>query len=78
MTVQITPISTRHLGIAGSSTGRIRSWKTTFQIDGDDIYAVISVPIKSPSGDLAKKAAWRKLSAFLRDAEQVAALEAKR
>ena len=77
MTVQITAISTRHLGIAGSSTGRIRSWKTLMAMTYTQS-SPYQLPIKSPSGDLANKAAWRKLRAFPRDAEQVAGLEAKR
>jgi hypothetical protein len=48
----------------------------TFQLDGDEIHTVISVPIEGPSSSgLAVKEALKKLHIFLSEAEHVAEKE---
>ena len=47
MSVQITPKSTQHTGMAISTEGSVAAWQVTFQLDGDD--AAISVSVAGPS-----------------------------
>ena len=47
MSVQITPKSTQHTGMAISMEGSVAAWHVTFQLDGDD--AAISVSVAGPS-----------------------------
>ena len=43
MTVQITPKSTQHTGLAVSAEGSVAAWQVTFQLDGDEaLHAAIS------------------------------------
>jgi hypothetical protein len=46
MSVQITPKSTQHTGMAISTEGSVAAWQVTFQLDGDD--AAISVSVAGP------------------------------
>ena len=36
MTVQITPKSIQHTGMATSTEGSVAAWQVTFQLDGDN------------------------------------------
>jgi len=36
MTVQITPKSTQHTGMALSTEGSVAAWQVTFELEGDD------------------------------------------
>jgi hypothetical protein len=50
MSVQITPTSTRHTGMTGSTEGSVAAWQVTFQLDGDNsLRAAISIPLAGPS-----------------------------
>jgi hypothetical protein len=43
MSVQITPKSTQHTGMAISTEGSVAAWQVTFQLDGDEsLHAAIS------------------------------------
>src|SRR6516164_5457965 len=50
MSVQITPKSTQHTGMAISTEGSVAAWQVTFQLDGDEsLHAAISVSVAGPS-----------------------------
>jgi hypothetical protein len=49
MTVQITPKSIQHTGLAPSMEGSVAAWEVMFELDGDEsVYAAISFPLAGP------------------------------
>jgi hypothetical protein len=71
MTVQITPKSTQHTGMALSTEGSVAAWEVTFQLDGDEaLHAAISIPVAGPSE--AQQKALKILQVFLNDAYETA------
>jgi hypothetical protein len=74
MSVQITPTSTRHTGMTGSTEGSVAAWQVTFQLDGDNsLRAAISIPLAGPSTHHeAQQKALKILQVFLSDACEVA------
>jgi hypothetical protein len=74
MSVQITPTSTRHTGMTGSTEGSVAAWQVTFQLDGDNsLRAAISVPLAGPSTHHeAQQKALKILQVFLSDACEAA------
>src|SRR5262249_46582042 len=50
MSVQITPKSTQHTGMAISTEGSVAAWQVTFQLDGDEsLHAAILTANRRPS-----------------------------
>jgi hypothetical protein len=74
MSVQITPTSTRHTGMTGSTEGSVAAWQVTFQLDGDNsLRAAISIPLAGPSTHHeAQQKALKILQVFLSDACEAA------
>jgi hypothetical protein len=74
MTVQITPKSTQHTGMALSTEGSVAAWEVTFQLDGDEaIHAAISIPVAGPSTHHeAQQKALEILQVFLNNAYETA------
>jgi hypothetical protein len=74
MTVQITPKSTQHTGMALSTEGSVATWQVAFQLDGDDsLHAAISIPLAGPSTHHeAQQKALKILQVFLNDACEAA------
>jgi len=77
MAVHINPISVQHVGVRAFSTGnKVDTWKVTFQVYGDEVHTVISVPVEGPrTAAPAVREALNKLHEFFREAEHVAELE---
>ena len=74
MTVQITPKSIQHTGMAISTEGSVAAWQVTFQLDGDEsLYTAISVSVAGPSTHQeAQQKALKLLQVFLSDACEAA------
>ena len=74
MTVQITPKSAQHTGLAQSTEGSVAAWQVTFQVDGDDsLHAAISIPLAGPpTHHEAQQKALKILQVFLCDACEAA------
>jgi hypothetical protein len=74
MTVQITPKSIQHTGMATSTEGSVAAWQVTFQLDGDEsLHAAICIPLAGPSTHHeAQQKALKILQAFLNDACEAA------
>jgi hypothetical protein len=74
MTVQITPKSTQHTGMALSTEGSVAAWQVTFELEGDEsLHAAISIPVAGPSTHHeAQQKALKILQAFLNDAYEAA------
>jgi hypothetical protein len=74
MSVQITPKSTQHTGMATSTEGSVAAWQVTFQLDGDEfLHAAISVSVAGPSTHQeAQQKALKLLQVFLSDACEAA------
>jgi hypothetical protein len=74
MTVQITPKSTQHTGMATSTEGSVAAWHVTFQLDGDEsVHAAISIPLAGPpTHHEAQQKALKMLQIFLNDACEAA------
>ena len=67
MSVQITPKSTQHTGMAISTEGSVAAWQVAFQLDGDEsLHAAISVSVAGPSTHQeAQQKALKLLQVFL-------------
>ncbi len=74
MTVQITPKSTHHTGLAPSMEGSVAAWEVTFELDGDEfVHAAISIPLAGPpTHHEARQKALKILQVFLNDACEAA------
>ena len=73
MTVQITLKSTQHTGMALSTEGSVAAWEVTFQLDGDELHASISIPVAGPpTHHEAQQKALKILQDFLNDACEAA------
>jgi hypothetical protein len=74
MTVQITPKSTQHTGMAISTEGSVAAWQVTFDLDGDEsLHAAISIPLAGPpTHHEAQQKALKILQVFLNDACEAA------
>jgi len=74
MSVQITPKSTQHTGMAISTEGSVAAWQVAFQLDGDEsLHAAISVSVAGPSTHQeAQQKALKLLQVFLSDACEAA------
>ena len=74
MSVQITPKSIQHTGLASSTVGSVAAWLAMFQIDGDEsLHAMISIPLAGPPTHLeAQQKALKILQVFLTDACEAA------
>jgi hypothetical protein len=74
MTVQITPKSVQHTGMAISTEGSVAAWQVAFQLDGDEsLHATVSIPLAGPSTHLeAQQKALKILQVFLNDASEAA------
>jgi hypothetical protein len=74
MTVQITPKSTHHIGLASSTEGSVAAWHVTFELDGDEsLHAAISIPLAGPpTHHEARQKALKILQVFLNDACEAA------
>jgi hypothetical protein len=74
MSVQITPKSTQHTGMAISTEGSVAAWQVTFQLDGDEsLHAAISVSVAGPSTHQeAQQKALKLLQVFLSEACEAA------
>src|SRR5271166_5964565 len=74
MTVQITPKSIQHTGLALSTEGSVAAWQVTFELDGDEsLHVAISIPLAGPpTHHEAQQKALRILQAFLNDASEAA------
>src|ERR1700694_2853159 len=74
MTVQITPKSTQHTGMATSTEGSAAAWQVTFGLDGDEsLHAAISIPLAGPpTHHEAQQKALKMLQVFLNDACEAA------
>jgi hypothetical protein len=70
MTVQITPISTQHTGMATSTEGSVAAWQVTFELDGDEsLHAAIDIRLAGPpTHQEARQKALKILQVFLKDA----------
>jgi hypothetical protein len=80
MSVQITPKSTQHTGMAISTEGSVAAWQVTFQLDGDEsLHAAISVSVAGPSTHQeAQQKALKLLQVFLSEACEAAKKYARR
>jgi len=74
MTVQITPKSIQHTGLAPSWEGSVAAWQVTFELDGDEsVHAAISIPLAGPpKHHEARQKALKILQVFLNDACEAA------
>jgi hypothetical protein len=73
MTVQITPKSIQHTGMAISTEGSVAAWQVTFQLDGDEsLHATVSIPLAGPSTHLEAQQKALKIQVFLSDASEAA------
>jgi len=70
MTVQITPKSIQHTGLAPSMEGSVAAWLATFELDEkDSVHAAISISITGPpTHNEAQQKAVELLQRFLNDA----------
>ena len=70
MTVQITPKSTQHTGMATSPEGSVAAWQVTFELDRDEfVHAAISIRLAGPpTHHEAQQKALKVLQVFLKDA----------
>jgi hypothetical protein len=49
MTLQISPKSTQHTGMALSTQGSVAAWEVTFHLDGDDsLHAAVNIRLAGP------------------------------
>jgi len=74
MSVQITPTSTRHTGMTGSTEGSVAAWQVTFELDQDEsLHAAISIRLAGPpTHHEAQQKALKILQGFLNDACEAA------
>jgi hypothetical protein len=74
MTVQITPKSTQHTGLAPSMEGSVAAWEVMFELDEDEsVHAAISIPLAGPpTHHEARQKALKILQVFLNDACEAA------
>jgi hypothetical protein len=74
MTVQITPKSTQHTGMATSTEGSVAAWQVTFELDRDEsVHAAISIGLAGPpTHHEAQQKALKILQVFLNDACEAA------
>jgi polyisoprenoid-binding protein YceI len=74
MTVQITPKSIQHTGMATSTEGSVAAWEVKFELDGDEsIHTAISIPLAGPpTHHEAREKALKILQVFLKDACEAA------
>jgi hypothetical protein len=74
MTVQITPKSTQHTGLAPSMEGSVAAWQVTFELDGNkSLHVAISIPLAGPpTHQEAQQKALKILQVFLNDACEAA------
>jgi hypothetical protein len=74
MTVQITPKSTQHTGMATSTEGSVAAWQVTFELDEDEsFHAAISIRLAGPpTHHEARQKALKILQVFLNDACEAA------
>jgi hypothetical protein len=74
MTVQITPKSIQHTGLAISAEGSVAAWQATFELEGDEsVHAAISIPLTGPpTHHEAQQKALKILQVFLNDACEAA------
>jgi hypothetical protein len=74
MTVQITPKSTQHTGMATSTEGSVAAWQVTFELDEDEsLHAAISISLAGPpTHHEAQQKALKVLQVFLNDACEAA------
>jgi hypothetical protein len=74
ITVQITPKSTQHTGMAISVEGSVAAWQVAFDLDGDEsVHAAISIPLAGPpTHHEAQQKALKILQVFLNDACEAA------
>jgi hypothetical protein len=70
MTVQITPKSIQHTGLAPSTEGSVAAWEVMFELDGDEsVHAAISFSLAGPpTHHEARQKALKILQVFLHDA----------
>jgi hypothetical protein len=70
VTVQITPKSTQHTGMATSTQGSVAAWEVMFHLDGDEsVHAAISIPLAGPpTHHEPRQKALKILQVFLKDA----------
>jgi hypothetical protein len=74
MTVQITPKSTQHTGMATSTEGSVAAWQVTFELDEDEsLHAAIDIRLAGPpTHQEARQKALKILQVFLNDACEAA------
>jgi hypothetical protein len=74
MTIQITPKSIQHTGLALSTEGSVAAWQVKFDLVGDDsLHAAISIPLAGPPTHYeAQQKALKILQVFLADACEAA------
>jgi hypothetical protein len=73
MTLQISVKSTQHTGMAISTEGSVAAWQVTFQLEGDQLRASISIPLAGPpTHQEAQQKALKLLQGFLSDACEAA------
>ena len=70
MTVQITPKSTQHTGMATSTEGSVAAWQVTFELDEDEsLHAAINIRLAGPpTHQETRQKALKILQVFLNDA----------
>jgi hypothetical protein len=74
MTVQITPKSTQHIGMATSTEGSVAAWEVTFELDeNESLHAAIDIRLAGPpTHHEARQKALKILQVFLKDAYEAA------
>jgi hypothetical protein len=74
MTVQITPKSIQHTGLAPSMEGSVAAWEVMFELDGDEsVHGAITFPLAGPpTHHEAQQKALKILQVFLDDACEAA------
>jgi polyisoprenoid-binding protein YceI len=74
MTVQITPKSTQHIGMATSTEGSVAAWEVTFELDeNESLHAAIDIRLAGPpTHQEARQKALKILQVFLKDAYEAA------
>ena len=74
MTVQITPKSTQHTGMATSTEGSVAAWQVTFELDEDEsLHAAINIRLAGPpTHHEARQKVLKILRGFLNDAYEAA------
>ena len=70
MTVQITPKSTQHTGMATSTEGSVAAWEVTFELnENESLHAAIDIRLAgTPTHQEARQKALKILQVFLNDA----------